>query len=417
MYVLIVSAVFPPEPIVSAQTSAQIAEELASRGHEVSVVTAFPSKPGGSIYPGYRRTLYERQRVGEHLGVVRCFSFPSAESSVASRFLENLSFGLTSGGVVLASRRPDVIYANTWPIIAAGLLSLVARVRRVPLVISVQDLYPESLVAQGRLGPSHILTRWMRWIDSIIARGSQAVIVISERFAEIYRQDRKVSGDRVHAVPNWVDGRSIAVEEWSAEWRLEQGIPRDSLLLAYGGNIGMAAGVETVIEAFRHLRGEERVHLLIAGEGANLAKCQALASDVASGTISFCTPWPVEETSRILRSADVLLLPTRSDQSLVSVPSKLAYYMLAARPVLALALSDSDTAQLVETSGCGWVVEPDRPELLACQIQRMVAMAPSELIRRGTLGREFALRNLTREACLPAILDVLESVSLSQSPA
>ena len=151
MRALIVSPVFPPEPIVSAQTSAQVAAALVASEHEVTVITAFPSRPAGKLYPGYRQTLNRQERSAAGYNIVRCFSTVSAESRMLSRFAENLSFGLTSGWQVLWQKRPDVIYANTWPIFAAGILALIARWRHVPLVISVQDVYPESLIAQGRL--------------------------------------------------------------------------------------------------------------------------------------------------------------------------------------------------------------------------------------------------------------------------
>jgi colanic acid biosynthesis glycosyl transferase WcaI len=412
MRVVVVSCVFPPEPIVSAQTSIQIAEELVRRGHDVTVLTSFPSKPAGRIYPGYRRRLCNRSQADTGFELIRCFSFFSTESRIASRFLENLSFGLMCGLVLLTNRRPDVIYANTWPIIAAGLLFLMARWRQIPLVASVQDVYPESLIAQRRLRASAILTRWMRWIDGFIARGCSAIIVISERFAEIYRVNRGVEQDRVHVVPNWSDSRSLVLDDQSDQFRAAQGIPQEAFLMVYAGNIGMAAGVETVIEAFRHLRDEQPAHLLVAGEGSNLATCQALAREVPEGRIWFYTPWPVEETSTVLRAADVLVLPTRGSQSLASVPSKLISYMLAARPVVALAVADSDIARIIEQAGCGWVVEPDQPEILAMRIRQIMALEPVRLARRGEYGRRFALRNLTREACLPAVIDILESAVL-----
>ena len=76
----------------------------------------------------------------------------------------------------------------------------------------------------------------------------------------------------------------------------------------------------------------------------------------------------------ILGAADVLILPTRVRQSLVSVPSKLMSYMLAARPVIALALPQSDLAEVVERSGCGWIVEPDQPERLAALVSEVMLL-------------------------------------------
>ena len=135
MRVLIVSPLFPPEPVVSSQTSAQIAHSLIERGHDVTVITAFPSRPAGKLFPGYSRRLFQRtQESGFTL--IRCFTFLSSKSSMVSRFLENISFGLTSGLSVLTAQKADVIYANTWPIFASGILSAVSRLRHIPMVIN-----------------------------------------------------------------------------------------------------------------------------------------------------------------------------------------------------------------------------------------------------------------------------------------
>lgn len=408
MRVLLVSCVFPPEPIISAQTSAQIAEELAGRGHAVTVVTAFPSHPGGRLYPGYRQRLLQRERQPPGVEVVRCFSVLSHESQLASRFVENLSFGLVSAGVVLFSRRPDVIYANTWPLFAAALLWLVARLRRIPLVVSVQDVYPETLDVQKRLRDGSPIMRLLKWLDGTVARGSQAVIVISERFARIYRQDRGVPAERVHLAPNWAEEAGCQAGAPSPEQvRSRHGIPVGAFVLAYGGKVGVAAGVETVIEAWRCLGEAGQGYLLIAGDGDKLADCREQAR--ALKQVKFQSPWPVEETVPLLAAADVLILPTRGSQSAVSVPSKLAVYLLAGRPVLALALPDSDLAEAIHRAGCGWVVPPDDPPALAAKIVEVAALPNGELQEKGRAGRDYALQNLSRHACLPRVIRILES--------
>jgi colanic acid biosynthesis glycosyl transferase WcaI len=142
-----------------------------------------------------------------------------------------------------------------------------------------------------------------------------------------------------------------------------------------------------------------------------LAACRSLAREVSVDRISFHTPWPAEETSKVLGAADVLILPTRGSQSLVSMPSKLISYMLAARPIIALSLPQTDLAEVVEQSGCGWIVEPDRPDLLATKIKEAMASGPATLVQRGRAGREFALQQFTREECLPRVIEIVEKAA------
>ncbi|MBK9091421.1 MAG: glycosyltransferase family 4 protein [Anaerolineae bacterium] len=402
------SSVFPPEPVVSAQTSAQIAKTLAYTNHTVTVITSFPSRPAGKIFPGFFRKLVQRERSESGVEIVRCFSTLSPESRMFSRLLENLSFGLTGGWQVLTMPRPDAIYANTWPIVATGILFMVARLRRIPLVISVQDIYPEALIAQGRIKQNSVLARLVSWIDGVIARNSAHVIVISERFADIYREQRRVPAERLSLIPNWIDSNQIDINVTGQEYRRSIGIADQDFLVVYGGNVGVAAGVETVIEAMRLLVDTPAICLLIAGSGSQLAVCQQLASTLPGERVLFHSPWAAEETSQVLRAADLLVLPTQHEQSLASVPSKLLSYMLAGRPVLATAVSGSDLADLVTHAQCGWVVETDRPDLLSAQIREIVQLEPGERQRRGANGRRYVLQHFAKDACLPRLLRILE---------
>jgi glycosyltransferase involved in cell wall biosynthesis len=409
MRISIVSCVFPPEPVVSGRTSLDIAQGLLERGHKVTVITSFPSKPSGKLYPGFSRRLFAGEQAQEGFELVRCFSTMSPKSRLLSRFLENITFGLTSSMAILFMRRSDVIYANTWPIFASGLLFIMAKIRRIPMVISVQDVYPESLVSQGRSFAKKLFTGWLlRW-DGVMARGCRKVIVISKRFADLYFAERRVPKENICIVPNWGDDCLLNVgEERLKRFRASKSISIDARVFVYGGNIGVAAGVETLVQAIKHLNTAERFHLLIAGEGSQLDLCKVLARELSDGLVTFHTPWRADETELVLGLAEVLLLPTRGRQSHASVPSKLISYWLAGKPVIAMAWPQSDLADLVENSSGGWLVEPDRPDLLAAKIDEVLGLDPDELRRRGQAGRDFAMKNLTRENCLPRVVAILE---------
>lgn len=413
---VVVSCVFPPEPVVSAQTSAQIASALRANGHTVRVVTNFPNRPAGKLFPGVRRKFAQRESTPDGIEIVRCFSTLSPESTIRSRMMENLSFGLTSGWQVLTGKKPDVIYANTWPIVATGILFLIAWLRRIPIVLSVQDVYPEVLIVQRRTTENSLLARLMRWVDGVIARRSAHVIVISKGFAEIYRQQRRVPPDLLSLIPNWIDGNQIDISIDGSAYRQALGIDETDFLLVYGGNVGVAAGVEVVIEALQLLAGESTPRLIIAGAGSQLAMCQQLAAKLSGNPVHFHTPWLVSETTEVLRSADLLVLPTRREQSLASAPSKLLSYMLAGRPILAAAVPDSDLAELITRAECGWVVEPDRPDLWAEQIKKIMQLNRFELQRRGNNGRNYVLQHYAKDACLPLVTELLQKAASQNVP-
>ena len=399
---------FPPEPVVSAQTSSAIAKTLAAKGRKVTVLTSFPTRPGGKLFPGYKMRLYQKERAPEGFEVIRCFSFPSNQSTLFSRFLENISFGLTSALYLLFISGPCVIYSNTWAIFATGLMSLVARIRGFPYIIRVVDLYPESIISQKRQGLGKNLISLMRMIDQWIAKGAKQVAVLTKSFYDIYKGDRRIPEDRIKIIADWVEGSLEVTCAHEIEAVRERfNIGEDDFLAVYGGNIGVAAGVETLIEASKQLPD---CKILIAGDGSELRSCQKLAQTAAPDRIFFWSPWPKEQTMPVYKAADVLILPTRGSQSLASIPSKLIRYMFSGRPMVATGLLGSELERIVNELGCGWVVPPDDPKELAIAIHEAINAGCEERNHRGCAGREFASSFFTTEKNLNRIIRLIENV-------
>ncbi len=414
--VAVVSAVFPPEFTYSARTSGDIAEQVAADGHEVTVYASFPSKPAGRLFPGVHRKLYATTRQRGYK-LVRCFSLLAPESRILRRFVENTSFGLISALRLLLAAKPDVIYSNTWPIFATAMVAVVARLRRIPLVISVQDVYPECLSIQGRISGTSVVARMLRQIDRWNAHSAKELIVLADRFRDVYQNSRGVPASRLHVVQNWGERSSIVINEAACQaFRRSKGIPENAFVLAYAGNIGPAAGVEGLVEAFARVQERKDLYLLIAGSGARLKPAQAMEHKLKCARVIFHTPWLEEETSAVLGSADVLLLPTIGSQSLVSVPSKIISSFLAARPVIACVLPQSETAWIVREASAGWVVEPENPAALANAFLQAANADQDRLRTMGEQAREYAARNLSRESNLPRVLHLLYSAAQEGRP-
>jgi glycosyltransferase involved in cell wall biosynthesis len=114
----------------------------------------------------------------------------------------------------------------------------------------------------------------------------------------------------------------------------------------------------------------------------------------------------------VLSAADLLILPTRGEQSMASIPSKIISYMLAARPIIAMVLKDSDTADLIDKTNCGWVIDPDNPTHLSDKIKEVSNSDGRSRRQKGLMGREFALNNFSREACIPKLMNLLERAAI-----
>lgn len=414
MKTLVVSCVYPPEPVTSAVTSESLALMLSGEGHEVTVLASFPNRPQGSIYPGYMRCLWAAERSTGGFKIIRCFATFSKRSGIVSRFVENFSFGITSGLAVLFVRRPDIIYANTWPLFAAGILVFVAWLRRIPVVMSVQDLYPESLVKQERVGGNSAVVRFMTRTDRAIAAHASALLLPAQTFVQVYRDSRRIPADRIHWMPNWINPSMLECASTREDCRRDLGISAGSFVYVYSGNIGAAAGLGRFIAEIA-ARAAGREIFLIAGSGSKLAACEEAARNCSAGKVVFHTCYPQSETSKVLKAADVLLLPTYGEQAFASLPSKLIWYMLAARPILAIASPESELGRVIRTVNCGWVVS--RIKELNSALDAVSVTTGEELARLGELGRRFAQEHFTEAACLPRLHAILhQAAARSSSP-
>jgi len=409
MRILVVSCVFPPEPVTSASTSHAIACELAKRGHHVTALTSYPSRPGGRLLPGFRRRLFERFQTENGFTVIRCFSTTSHTPTLLSRLAENLSFGICSGLVLALIHRPDVIYANTWPIFAAGIATIVAKMRGIPIVVSVQDIYPESLVSLKKIKSDNFIARVLKSFDCFVARMAAALVVISERAENIYSYDRRVTRERIHRIANWRTQMEQPTGEMSRQQRINREITTDMFLFVFAGSVVPACGLDVVISAASKLKDDPTAKFIIAGSGSDLERCTEIAKGLDSENVDFIGPFLERQTLGILSMADVLVLPTQGDQSLVSMPSKLIAYMMAARPILSVACPESDLANVISTSGCGWVANPNDAKGLAELLRKIRYLDRAELERMGKAGREYALAHFSTEACLPKLIEVIEN--------
>lgn len=415
--VLVVSCVYPPEPVVSARVSSDLANYLAGRGHSVTVVCPFPTRPPGVSYP-LKNKGETRITVGsDGVEVVRLPSFAHPASGLAGRAFESWSFGAYCSRYVKSHCRDyDVIYANTWPLCAQAAIAKTARSLGIPLVLHIQDIYPETLWSKLPRWMSAVVIPPLRYWDRRIARKARQVVLIAERKKEYYQRTRRLSAGGVTVVSNWQDESLFepSVEaDPSASHNREAPV---GIQFLYLGSLSPTADLETAIRAFRKA-SIPNSRFIIAGDGSTKNACVALAKSIGNETIHF-TPCVSENEVPVLQaSADVCLLPLKRSVALSGVPSKLPAYLFSAKPVLATVDAESDTAQVIREARCGWVGEPEDLDWLAAKMRAVSALSPVELVRMGRRGRVYGLACFSRSKGLPALAEKVLAVAGSKTGA
>ncbi|MFJ4055426.1 glycosyltransferase family 4 protein [Pseudomonas sp. NPDC089743] len=374
--------------MVSARTSVDVATYLHDVGHEVVVACPRPSRNiGTTTGPKYLSELTFP------FDVKRLFAISSKKSTFASRFVENISFGFSIFLFLLTRRKVDVVYANVWPIFSLGLITLACRLRKIRLVASIQDLYPESLAVQNRISNQSLLYRSLYAMDSIIAKQCDHLLVISDGFKKSYLS-RGIDPSQVTVLRNWVKSDVVVVIDKiiarsNLNKLLKLDLDSEDILCVYGGNIGVASGLDEFFKSLQYI--DERVKFLLAGEGSLLHELKKqLQGSPQEQRIYFVSPWKSELTSDVLCSADILILPTAQGQEFASVPSKLITYMLSSRPIFLMADSRSESAAELTKARAGVVASNRDPRKVAESLNELVAFSTAIRNEMGVQGRNYA---------------------------
>lgn len=399
--ILIISCVFPPEPVVSAQISKDVAAGLNSKRHKVTVLAPEPSRPAGFSFRDFEK-MGSQKYFNELLNgvkVVRLSSKTYPQSNFIGRLKESYSFG-KHVSVYVADHKDviDVLYINSWPIFSQYLIAKTCMRFNIPYVIHIQDIYPESLSNKLSYGIGVIANILLMPFEKYHLRNARRIIAISENMKSHLIQSRGLDENKIAVVYNWQDEESFnRIDTHNSR--------KDKFTFMYLGNIGPVAGVELLIKAF-HLANLPDAALVIAGSGASKNGCVELASTFLDTDISF-TEVPEGAVAEVQQQADILLLPVIKGGAKSSIPSKLPAYMYSSKPIIATLDEASDTAKAIFEAGCGWVGPAEDYEWLASQMIEAYSLSGEELGKLGAAGYKYCAANFGKKVNLEKLLNQL----------
>ncbi|MEH1166196.1 glycosyltransferase family 4 protein [Micromonospora sp. CPCC 205539] len=402
MRIGLISQWYPPE---STFVPGQLAAELARRGHEVRVLTTFPSLPLGRTYPGWRQR-WNHQATNRGVTVRRVPAYPSHDRSGLRRAASYLSFAATSTVAALRYLRGvDAIYVYHPPPTSYVPAGLLRTLRGVPAVLHVQDLWPESVTASG-MAPSGLAGRALDVILSgtmrRIYRRCAGVAVIAPAMAE-QLVERGVDPSALRTVFNWTDEVLFRPVPATDEARATIG-HRGRTTVMFAGNLGLLQGVDVAIRAAAAV--PDAVDLVFVGTGLGAEQARKLADELGAGNVRFLGQRPAAEMAELYGAADYQLVMLRDLPWLRgTVPSKLQAALACGAPILMSA--DGDAARLVETGGAGLVCPPDDWRALAEQFTAAARVPTDQRLAMGRRGRELYLDRMSLRVGVDQLEDML----------
>jgi glycosyltransferase involved in cell wall biosynthesis len=408
-YIVVISAVYPPEPVVSARISRDLARYLTVRGNKVTVVCPQPSRPVSADYSQYADPGAPVVVDEDGIEVVRLPSYAAPESRLLPRLYESWSFGrLVCQYLAKNMTSPDVMYVNAWPMLAQALIMRYAELNRIPVILQFMDIYPESLFGKLPTMLRNIVFPPLLKLDTWIAQQARSVVVISENMQRTYTESRRIPADRVATIPTWQDDSLFEHVPDRIEVCRRYGIPDNLFTFLYLGNIGPVAGVDFLIRAFNRA-AIDAAQLVIVGDGSAKVDCISLVDRLNTSHVHFISDPDAANVPLLQSMAHICLLPMNRGTGMSSVPSKLPAYWFSSKPVLATVDRDSDTARLIQEAECGWVGESEDLEWLAGKMKEVASIATEELAVLGKKGMAFGKAHYSKTQGVQRLAGIVTS--------
>jgi glycosyltransferase involved in cell wall biosynthesis len=400
---------FPPE-IGAAQTRlSELATLLTEAGDHVTVVTPFPNYPTGVIHPGYRgkRSMEESM---DGVRVLRTWTYATRNRGFFKRILNHLSFSFSAYSALRRMGPTDVFYVQSPPLFV-GIAALgMSRIKRVPFVFNVSDIWPQSAIELGALH-NPIAIRLAEMLERHIYR--RAVFITCATPGIVRRLAEKgVPESKLVLLTNGVDTATFRPESPEGALARQLGLDGHRIFL-YAGTHGLSQGLEVVLEAAKLTRNPDVLYVMV-GEGAKKDELVDKARQEGIHNVRFLPNQPKSLMPSLLNIAYASIIPLRRlDLFKAALPSKMFESMAVGKPLVVALWGEG--AQLVETAGCGLVVEPEDPNAMQKAVETLVA-DPGLARKMGERGRDYVVRNHDRRQIAARLHDVLAEAAGRKGP-
>ncbi len=360
----------------------EFARHLVNSGHRVTVITSRVSYLTGS-------DAAKQTKSPDGIKVLRAPTFGGLHRNFFLRLLNFLSFTASSFFIGLSVRNVNIVWGTSPPIFQAASAWALARLKRVPFLYEVRDLWPAFAVAVGVL-QNRVLIAASEWLERFLYRRADAIVLNSPGFIDHVRGR---GGRHINVVPNGADASMFDPKSDGASFRGEHGL-QDKFVILYAGAHGLSNDLGVLLRAAELLKNEQKIAIVLLGDGKDKRKLQQDAEDKKLTNVFFLPPAPKTAMAEALAGADACLAILKPIKLYSTVyPNKVFDYMAAGRPVL-LAI-DGVIREVVEKAGAGVFVQPGDAAALADAI-RQVAANPAQAKRMGAAGREYLTKHFDR---------------------
>ena len=273
---------------------------------------------------------------------------------------------------------------------------LISKLRGVPYVLEVADIWPESLSA-GEMVKNQRVLRWVTKLVQFTCQHAAAVVVVSPGFKNNLVK-KGIPSEKIRYIPNWGDDSIYRPVEPDLALAEKTGLAGHFNVL-YAGNMGVAQGLHAVIEAAEHLRDLPDVQFVFIGDGVEKSDLERMVAEKHLINVRFLDRQSPEKMPDFYALADVLLAHLKQNPLFdITIPSKTLPYLASGRPILMAVVGDA--ADVVSKAMAGITCEPENPGAIRAAVRQLRAMSPEARQRLGHAGRQAFLKFYARDVLI-----------------
>jgi glycosyltransferase involved in cell wall biosynthesis len=400
--ILIVSQYFYPEVF----RINEVAQSLADKGHQVSVLTGIPNYPFGKIFKNYKNFFSNEKWKG--IDIYRIPIIPRGSASGFFLFLNYISFvivGLIFAPVIFYRHRLNVVYVyGTSPIFQALPGLLIARIKGAKCILNVQDIWPESILLTGHIKNQGVL-RFIRILVNKIYTASD--LIVSQSIAMQKKVMEVTGAEKSFFIPNSVDFFNKLDKKITIDNKILDEFECNRFNILYAGNVGKAQGLVVLIDAAKLLLFDKRIKFLIAGDGSELENIKNLCTQNNLTNVSFLGSFAGEIMPILYNKASFLFLSLKKHDALsMTIPNKLQVYMSMGKPIIGSI--DGEASRIIAEANAGLIAPAGNAEQLAAVIRKAIAYSADERGMLGLNGRNYFKNNFDNDLVINNLVKLMK---------
>lgn len=404
MKVLIIAQYFPPDMGGGATRAYNVAKGLRLNGCQVTVIAAFPHYPGGNVPEKYRWKSFLLENF-EGLRVIRTFVPPLASHGLANRLVLFLSFIISALWAFPYVGEVDVVWASNPNILSFFPALFYGFVKRKPVALNVDDLWPEELRNTGLVNADSLIFKLMRFMAKFAYSTACMITPISPGYVEVICNEYGVNREKVHVVRAGVDLTTFRVNENTTA------LNNKAFKVIYSGAFSVAYDFDQVLLAAKKIENENNVEFVLQGGGELVEHVKSKVKQMKLSNVRIIDKIVSRvEVAKLLSEGDALILPLRNfGKPYFGISSKLYEYQAVGKPIICC--GEGHPADYVEKTRSGIVVKPGDYEGLA-EAVLFLKQNPDVARRMGRSGRHYVEEHLSIEAIGFELVRIFEKTTM-----